>query len=276
MIAQPTLTFNDGHVIPQVGLGVWQALGAEAATAVRAALEAGYRHIDTATIYENERVVGEGMRSSGVKRADVFLTTKLWNEDQGFDNTLRAFDLSLERLGTDYVDLYLIHWPSPHRGLFVESWKALVRLQKEGRTRSIGVSNFEADHLDAIIEETGVVPALNQVEIHPHFQQRALRDVNRERGILTESWSPLGQGASLTDPVLVRIAQKHGRTPAQVVIRWHMDSGMIVIPKSVTPGRIRENFDVFGFNLDADDLARIDDLDKPDGRMGADPMTASF
>lgn len=276
MTSQPILTFNDGTKIPQVGLGVWKALGAEAATAVRAALEAGYRHIDTAAIYENERDVGDGLRSSGVKRADVFLTTKLWNEDQGFDSTLRAFDQSLDRLGTDYVDLYLIHWPSPHRGLFVDSWKALVRLHQEGRVRSIGVANFEVDHLDAIIKETGVVPALNQIEIHPHFQQRALRNANRERGILTQSWSPLGQGALLTDPVLAQIAQKHNRTPAQVMIRWHLDAGLIVIPKSVTPSRIRENFDVFGFHLDADDLALIDSLDRKDGRMGPDPMTAPF
>ncbi|SHO63453.1 2,5-diketo-D-gluconate reductase A [Pseudoxanthobacter soli DSM 19599] len=276
MTTQPHLTFNDGRAIPQVGLGVWQTPNDVAVTAVRTALEAGYRHVDTAAIYENETGVGEGIRAAGLPRDDLFVTTKVWNADQGFDATLKAADASLKRLGLDHVDLYLIHWPAPRKGLFVDTWRALVRLREEGRARSIGVSNFEVEHLDRIIAETGVTPAINQIELHPRFQQKALRAAHAERGIVTQSWSPLGQGTLLADPAIAAIAAKHGRTPAQVIIRWHIDSGLVVIPKSVTPSRIVENFDVFGFKLDEADLAAIAALDAQDGRIGPNPMTAAF
>lgn len=276
MTNHPIITFHDGHSIPQVGLGVWRTPDDIAAPTVRAALEAGYRHVDTAAIYNNEEGVGEGIRSSGVAREDIFLTTKLWNDAQGYDSALKAFDESLKRLGTDYVDLYLIHWPAPHRGRYVDTWKAFVRLKEEGRARSIGVSNFYADHLERIIGETGVAPVLNQIELHPDFQQRTLRETHEKLGIATESWSPLGQGMLLTNPVLGSIASKYGRTPAQIIIRWHIDSGLIVIPKSVTPSRIVENFQVFDFKLNADDMAAIAKLDKAGGRIGPDPKTAAF
>ena len=273
---QPHLTFSDGRSIPQIGLGVWRTPNDVAVTAVRTALEAGYRHIDTAKLYENEEGVGEGLRSSGVPREDVFLTTKVWNDDQGYDSTLRSLDESLKRLGTDYVDLYLIHWPSPFRGLYLDTWRALIKAKEEGLTRSIGVSNFDVEHLDRIISETGERPVLNQIELHPRFQQRRMRDADKERGILTECWSPLGQGQLLEDPVIGRVASKHGRTPAQVIIRWHIDNGLVVIPKSVTPSRIVENFAVFDFFLDAEDMAAMAGLDDANGRIGADPNEATF
>lgn len=273
---QTSITFNDGRSIPQVGLGVWQTPDDTAVTAVKAALGAGYRHVDTAAIYRNEHGVGEGLKASGVARGEVFVTTKVWNDDQGFDTTFQAADASLKRLGLDHVDLLLIHWPSPHRNAYVETWKALVRLREEGKALSIGVSNFAAEHLDRIIGETGVTPVLNQIELHPRFQQQTLREAHAVRGIATESWSPLGQGQVLADPVIGAIAGKHGRTPAQVIIRWHIDNGLIVIPKSVTPSRIFENFDVFGFRLDAEDLAAIAGLDSAGGRIGPNPMTAAF
>lgn len=272
---QPKIEFNDGKTIPQVGLGVWQAPNDEATTAVAKALEAGYRHIDTAAIYENEDGVGEGIRRSGVARGDIFLTTKLWNDRQSRDKALKAFDESLKKLGTDYVDLYLIHWPSPQRGTYVEAWKALVELKKEGRARSIGVSNFCEEHLKRIIDETGETPVLNQIELHPDFQQKALRGVHERLGIKTESWSPLGQGKLLNHPEIAKVAERLGRTPAQVIIRWHLDNGLIVIPKSVTPSRIADNFKVFDFTLDADAKAALDALDG-DNRVGPDPMTAKF
>jgi len=268
------LTLNDGRPIPQVGLGVWRTPADDAAIVVRTALEAGYRAVDTAAIYGNEAGVGEGVRASGLPRDEVFVTTKLWNESQGYDRALRAFDKSLERLGFDQVDLYLIHWPCPQQGLYLESWRALVRLREEGRAKSIGVSNFAPEHLDKIIQETGVAPAVNQIELHPRFQQAGLRAANAGAGVLTESWSPLGQGQILEDPVIAGVAAKHGVTPAQVVIRWHVQLGLIVIPKSVTPARIVQNQDVFGFVLDADDMAAMASLDTADGRIGPDP--ASF
>ncbi|MGI6244993.1 MAG: aldo/keto reductase [Pseudochelatococcus sp.] len=276
MTDQPSVLLNDGHRIPQVGLGVWQVAQDVAAASVRKALETGYRHVDTAAIYGNEHEVGEGLRDSGVARGDIFLTTKLWNDAQGYDSALRAFDESLARLGVDYVDLYLIHWPAPRKDLFVETWKALITLKNDGRARSIGVSNFNAEHLERIVGETGVVPVLNQIELHPRFQQQALRAFHAAHGIATQSWSPLGQGTLFDDPVIGRIAQKHGRTPAQTIIRWHLDNGLIAIPKSVTPARIAENFGVFDFRLDADDLAAIAALDSAGGRIGPDPLTADF
>lgn len=276
MSTTPIITLSDGHTIPQVGLGVWRTPDDVAAPVVRAALEAGYRHIDTAAIYGNEEGVGEGIRSSGIDRKDVFLTTKLWNDRQGFDSTLSAFDESLKRLGTDYVDLYLIHWPAPQQNRYVETWKAFVRLKEEGRARSIGVSNFYPEHLEMIIAETGEEPVINQIELHPDFQQKAARDAHATRRIVTESWSPLGQGQLLDNPTIGAVARKHGRTPAQTIIRWHIDNGLVVIPKSVTPSRIEENFQVFDFKLDDDDLAAIAALDSPGARIGPDPKTANF
>ncbi len=275
-MTQSLVTLNDGRAMPQLGLGVWQTPQDVAAQVVRTAIEAGYRAVDTAAIYGNERGVGEGLRAGGVGRDALFVTTKVWNDNQGFDATLTAFDKSLGRLGLETVDLYLIHWPAPAKGLYVETWKALVRLKEEGRAKSIGVSNFQPEHLQRIIDETGVVPAVNQVELHPSFQQRPLREFHAKHGIHTESWSPLGQGKQLDDPVVAEIAAKHGRTAAQVVIRWHLDCGLIVIPKSVTPSRIVENFQVFDFKLDAGDLEKLAGLDKPAGRIGPDPMTAAF
>jgi 2,5-diketo-D-gluconate reductase A len=270
--AQPTIKLNDGRAMPQLGLGVWQSPREVTAQAVRAALEAGYRSVDTAAVYRNEAEVGEGVRASGLDRAEVFVTTKLWNDDQGYDSALRALEASLKRLGTDYVDLYLIHWPAPGQDRYLETWKALARLRDEGRARSIGVSNFAVPHLERIIGETGQTPVVNQIELHPRFQQSELRAAHQRLGVATESWSPLGQGALLADPVVARIAAKHGKTPAQTVIRWHLDLGLIVIPKSVTPARIVQNFDVFDFRLDAQDLADIAALDDADGRIGPNPL----
>lgn len=276
MTQQLRVELADGHLIPQVGLGVWQAADDVAVGAVQAALEAGYRHVDTAAAYQNEKGVGAGLRASGVSRGEVFITTKVWNENQGYDNALKAIEASLKRLQLDYLDLCLIHWPAPNRDLYLDTWRALIKAQENGQVRSIGVSNFEVEHLDRIIGETGVTPVLNQIELHPRFQQTALRAAHTERGIKTESWSPLGQGQLLSDPLITQIAAKHGRTTAQVIIRWHLDSGLIVIPKSVTPSRIVENFDVFGFALDAADMAAIAGLDQAGGRIGPNPMTATF
>lgn len=276
MTTQMTIKLNDGNAIPQVGLGVWKAEGDQARNAVKSAIDAGYRHIDTAATYGNEGQVGEGVRDAGIARDELFITTKLWNDAQGYDSTLAAFDKSMTKLGLDYLDLYLIHWPAPRKGLFVETWKALVKLKEDGRIRSIGVSNFEREHLDRIIGETGVKPVINQIEIHPGFQQAEMRRHHEELGIATQSWSPLGQGSMLSNPVIEEIARKHGKSPAQVIIRWHLDSGLVVIPKSVTPSRIVENFDVFSFRLEDDDIASISSLDSADGRIGPDPMTADF
>ncbi|MBB5043438.1 aldo/keto reductase [Shinella fusca] len=276
MSDQSTILFHDSNSIPQVGLGVWRTPNDTAVTAVQAALSAGYRHVDTAAVYENEDGVGEGIRASGIARSEIFLTTKLWNADQGYDSTLKAFDASLKRLGTDYVDLYLIHWPAPKRDQYVDTWKAFIQLQKEGRARSIGVSNFQPEHLQRLIDETGVTPVINQIELHPDFPQKENRAYHEKHRIVTESWSPLGQGTLLENPVVAKVAAKHGRTPAQVIIRWHIDNGLVVIPKSVTPSRIEENFKVFDFRLDAEDMATFADLEKGGKRIGPDPMTAAF
>ncbi|SIQ77507.1 2,5-diketo-D-gluconate reductase A [Rhizobium sp. RU33A] len=276
MTDQTHIALNDGARIPQVGLGVWQTPNDEAAPAVKAALSAGYRHVDTAAVYENEEGVGEGIRQSGIDRAEIYLTTKLWNTEQGYEQTLKAFDASLKRLGTDYVDLYLIHWPSAHRGLFVDTWKAFVKLREEGRAKSIGVSNFYPEHIEKIIAETGVTPVINQIELHPDFQQREARAFHEKHGIATQSWSPLGQGKLLGHPAIADIAAKLGRTPAQVIIRWHIDNGLVVIPKSVTPSRISENFKVFDFKLSAEDLETLNGLDDAGARLGPDPKTATF
>ncbi|MCX4830459.1 aldo/keto reductase [Streptomyces sp. NBC_00006] len=259
--------------MPQLGFGVWQVPDDEAQTAVTTALEAGYRSIDTAAIYGNEEGTGKAIAKSGVPREELFVTTKLWNADQGYDSTLRAFDTSLEKLGLDYVDLYLIHWPLPSKGLAVDTYKAFEKIHADGRAKSIGVSNFLPEHLDQLTAETSVIPAVNQIELHPQLQQRASREKHAELGIATEAWSPLGQGKGLLEvPAIVAIAQKHGRTPAQVVLRWHVQLGNVVIPKSVTPSRIKENIDVFSFELDTEDLGAISALNE-DRRLGPDPAT---
>lgn len=270
---EPVIGLADGRIIPQLGFGVYQLADEQAPEIVGAAIDAGYRSIDTAAIYGNEGGVGRALRASVVSRSDLFVTTKVWNDRQGFDATLRAFEESLAALGLDDVDLYLIHWPCPGRGRYVETWKALVRLKEEGRARSIGVSNFQPEHLERIIGETGNVPVVNQIELHPRFQQHALRAFHARHGIATESWSPLGRGQGLADPVLAAIARRHGRTPAQVVLRWHIESGLIAIPKTATPARIVENHDIFDFDLSAADRDAIAGLDRPDGRTGPDPAT---
>ncbi|WP_308036521.1 aldo/keto reductase [Streptomyces olivaceus] len=267
----PPITLNNGVEMPQLGFGVWQVPDDEAQTAVAQALEAGYRSIDTAAIYGNEEGTGRAVAASGLAREDLFVTTKLWNSDQGYDSTLRAFDASLAKLGLDYLDLYLIHWPMPAREKYVDTYKAFEKLLADGRVRAIGVSNFLPDHLERLIGETSVLPAVNQIELHPHLQQHASRELHAEQGITTEAWSPLGSGKGILEiPAIVAIAQKHGRTPAQVVLRWHLQLGNVVIPKSVTPSRIKENIDVFGFSLDTEDLAAIRALNE-DRRLGSDP-----
>ncbi|MER7599047.1 aldo/keto reductase [Streptomyces hydrogenans] len=257
--------------MPQLGFGVWQVPDDEAAKAVATALEAGYRSIDTAAIYENERGTGEAVAASGIPREELFVTTKLWNSEQGYDSTLRAFDASLERLGLDHVDLYLIHWPVPAKDAYVDTYRALEKIHAEGRARAIGVSNFLPEHLERLTAETGVVPAVNQIELHPQLAQAESRALHARLGIATEAWSPLGQGRGLLDvPALVAVARKHGRTPAQAVLRWHLQLGNVVIPKSVTPSRIQENIDVFDFELDPEDMAAIAALDEG-GRLGPNP-----
>ena len=267
----PPIILNNGVEMPQLGFGVWQVPDDEAERAVATALEAGYRSIDTAAIYGNEEGTGRAIAAAGVPREDIFVTTKLWNGDQGYDSTLRAFDTSLQKLGLDHVDLYLIHWPTPARDKYVDSYKAFEKLHADGRVRAIGVSNFEPEHLRRLIDETSVVPAVDQIELHPHLQQHAAREIHAKQGIATEAWSPLGSGKGILEiPAIVAIAQKHNRTPAQVVLRWHLQLGNVVIPKSVTPSRIKENIDVFGFSLDTEDLAAISALNE-DRRLGPDP-----
>ncbi|MFE7972616.1 aldo/keto reductase [Streptomyces shenzhenensis] len=269
----PPIILNNGVEMPQLGLGVWQVPDDEAERAVATALEAGYRSIDTAALYGNEAGTGRAVAASGLPREDIFVTTKLGNGDQGYDATLRAFDASLAKLGLDYLDLYLIHWPLPARGTYVDSYKAFEKLYSDGRVRAIGVSNFLPEHLERLIAETSVIPAVNQIELHPHLQQHAAREYHAEQGIATEAWSPLGQGKGLLEvPAIVAIAQKHNRTPAQVVLRWHVQLGTVVIPKSVTPSRISENIEVFDFSLDTEDLAAISALNE-DRRLGPDPVT---
>ncbi|MGI8505658.1 MAG: aldo/keto reductase [Solirubrobacteraceae bacterium] len=266
----PELSLSDSAAIPQLGFGVFQVPPEDTAEAVRQALATGYRHVDTAAMYRNEAGVGEAVRTSGLDRQELFATTKLWNSDQGRDSALRAFERSLERLQFDYVDLYLIHWPVPSRDTYVETWRTLSELQADGQARCIGVSNFQVAHLERIIDATGVVPAVNQIELHPSLQQAELRDFHRRHGIVTEAWSPLGQGAALKDPTIAEMADELGRTPAQVVLRWHIELGNVVIPKSVTPARIEENFDVFGFELGEERMRRLAELDAGE-RIGPNP-----
>jgi 2,5-diketo-D-gluconate reductase A len=268
--AVPDVTLNNGVRMPQLGFGVFQVGDDEARAAVATALECGYRSIDTAALYGNEHGVGVAVSASGIPREELFVTTKLWNADQGAGRVLPAFERSIDKLGLDYVDLYLIHWPVPSRGRFVETWEAFQGLYAEGRMRAIGVSNFTPPQLTRLLEETAVVPAVNQVELHPGVQQPELRAFHRAHGIATEAWSPLGQGAALTHPVITRLAERHEKTPAQVVLRWHLDLGNVVIPKSVTPGRIRENFSVFDFALTPEDARQIAGLESGH-RIGPDP-----
>lgn len=275
-LEQPRLKLNDGKSIPQLGFGVWQVAPAQTADIVEEALKTGYISIDTAQGYRNERGVGEAIRRSGIARDQLFVTSKLTNAMHATDDARRAFDGTMDELGLPWLDLFLIHWPVPKQNKYLEAWKVLIELRKSGRVRSIGVSNFNVDHLERIIGETGVVPAVNQVELHPTFQQRGLREFHQRHNIRIESWSPLGQGRELNNPVIEGIAKKHGRTPAQTIIRWHIEEGLIVIPKSVTPQRIHENFEVFGFTLDAEDMKKIAALDDAHGRIGSDPATANF
>ena len=270
----PEVDLVGGSAMPQLGFGVFQIPPEDTTAAVAHALRTGYRSVDTAAAYRNERGVGEAIRDSGLERDAVFVTTKLWNNSHGRDAAQEAFEKSLGRLGLDQVDLYLIHWPVPGQDLYVETWEALIGLRDQGRARAIGVSNFEIEHLERIIEATGVVPAVNQVELHPHFQQPELRRFHAEHEIATEAWSPLAQGAVLEDEAVTRLASEHGKTPAQVVLRWHLQLGNVVIPKSATPERIEENFDVFDFELDDDAMRGIEALDRSE-RIGPDPASFS-
>jgi 2,5-diketo-D-gluconate reductase A len=267
----PTVTLNNGVEMPQLGFGVFQVPDDETTAAVTAALQAGYRSIDTAAAYQNEAGVGKALAESGIERSDLFITTKLWNADQGYDEALKAFERSRSLLGLEYVDLYLIHWPAPALGKYVDSWRALEKLTTDGLVRAIGVSNFQPAHLEKLAETASIVPAVNQIELHPYLQQAEVREYDDEHGIATEAWSPLARGGSLLgEPAVQAIAEKLGRTAAQVVLRWHLQLGNVVIPKSVTPSRIAENFDVFGFELTDADLAELAKLER-DERTGPHP-----
>lgn len=274
-----TLKLNDGHTMPQLGLGLMR-FGSEAETAavLCRAVEAGYRLFDTAAVYGTESQTGDGLRQAGCAREELFITTKLWNDSQGRDAPAPAFEASLSRLGLDYLDLYLIHWPLPKDDLYADTWRALIELRDGGKLRSIGVSNFTEDQLERIIGETGVAPAVNQVEMHPYFQQRSLRACHERHGIITQAWSPFGGGGSgeaalLDDPVIARIAAKHGCTPSQVTLRWHIACGASVIPKATSQVHLAQNMAAWGVDLDAEDIAAIAGLDREDGRFGPDPVT---
>ncbi|MFC9391447.1 aldo/keto reductase [Streptomyces venezuelae] len=272
MTTIPTVTLHNGVEIPQLGFGVFQVPDADTTAAVSHALDAGYRSIDTAAVYGNEAGVGRALAASGIARDELFVTTKLWNADQGYDNTLRAFDDSLAKLGLLHVDLYLVHWPTPARDLYVDTWRAMEKLVADGRVRAAGVSNFQPAHLERLLDSSDLVPAVNQIELHPALQQRELRDLHAAHSIVTEAWSPLAQGAVLADPAIGEIAARHGRSPAQVVLRWHLQLGNVVIPKSVTPARIRENIDVFDFALSDEEMSALAALDRG-LRTGPDPDT---
>jgi 2,5-diketo-D-gluconate reductase A len=273
--SSPSVQLNDGKSIPALGFGVFKVAPSDTEQAVSTALQAGYRHIDTAAVYGNERETGRAVAESGVPRDELYLVTKLWNSEQGYDSTLAAFDASMERLGIDYLDLYLVHWPMPKRNKFIDTFKAFAHLRDQGRIGSIGVSNFEPEHINALVDATGIVPAVNQVELHPRLPQTELRELHARLGIATEAWGPLGQGSLLSDPAVTAVAEALNRTPAQVLIRWHLQLGNIVIPKSVNPERIASNFGVFDFELSENDIASISSLD--DGhRLGPDPRTFDF
>ncbi|WP_020667059.1 aldo/keto reductase [Amycolatopsis nigrescens] len=273
MTGIPEVTLNNGVRMPQLGFGVFQVPNEETTAAVTSALEAGYRSIDTAAVYGNEAGVGKALAQSGIPRDELFVTTKLWNGEQGYDRTLRAFDASLEKLGLDHVDLYLIHWPTPERDLYLETWQAFEKLAADGRVRAIGVSNFQPAHLRKVIDSSGTVPAVNQIELHPFLQQAEVRAFDAGHKIVTEAWSPLAKGGELlSHPTVRELAEQHGRTPAQVVLRWHLQLGNVIIPKSVTPARIRENLALFDFELAEADLARLAELENGQ-RTGPDPDT---
>jgi diketogulonate reductase-like aldo/keto reductase len=268
----PALTLHDGVEIPQLGFGVFQIPAEETQEKVEEALAVGYRHVDTAAIYRNEAGVGAAIAATGVRREDVFVTTKLWNSEQGYDSTLRAFEQSLERLGTGHVDLYLIHWPLPPKDLFLDTWRAFERIKEEGGARSLGVSNFRIEDLERLESEAEQQPTVNQVELHPRFQQAELRAWHRDHDIATEAWAPLAQGDLLEDGTIETVAAHHDRTPAQIILRWHLQLGNVVIPKSSNPQRIRENFEVFDFDLSEDDMAALERLDTGE-RIGPDPSS---
>ncbi|MER8388153.1 aldo/keto reductase [Mesorhizobium sp. M0166] len=270
------IRLNDGSAIPQIGLGVWQVDPAITAKVVRWGIEAGYRLIDTAEGYQNEEGVGQAIRSAGVPRSELFITSKLRNGAHQRDAALRAFDETMSKLGIEQIDLFLIHWPVPSRDRYVEAWKTLIELRQSGRIKSIGVSNFNQDHLERIIGETGVTPTVNQIELHPRFQQRDKREFHDRHNIRIESWSPLGSGRLLSDPTLESVARKHSKSVAHTIVRWHLQEGLIVIPKSIHQDRIAANFDVFDFELEAKDLELIRGMDSPDGRTGPNPATAAF
>jgi 2,5-diketo-D-gluconate reductase A len=270
------MPLNDGAAIPPLGLGVWQVDPAITAQVVSWGIQTGYRLIDTAEGYQNEEGVGQAIRTAGVTRSELFITSKLRNGAHQRDAALRAFDETMNKLGIEQLDLFLIHWPVPSQDKYVEAWKTLIELKQGGRIKSIGVSNFNQDHLERIIGETGVTPVVNQIELHPGFQQRDVRDFHIKHDIRIESWSPLGSGRLLRDPTLASIAGKHRKSVAQTIIRWHLQEGLIVIPKSVHQDRIAANFDVFDFELDAEDLELIRGMDSPDGRTGPNPVTAAF
>lgn len=272
--AQPIITLNDGKTIPQLGFGVWEIDDDETASILQSALAAGFRHIDTAQAYDNERGVGQAIRESALPRDEIFVTSKLRSGDFHYDDARRSFDKSMERLGLDALDLFLLHWPVPeHDGLFVEAWKALIDIQKDGRVRSIGVSNFLPEHLKRLETETGVLPVVNQLELHPHFQQNDVRAAHAQLGVAIESYSPLGRGAVLNDPVIRNIASVYGKSPAQIIIRWHLQQGLIPLPKTASSARVRENFDVFDFMLSPAEIDAITSCDKPDGKILPDPRT---
>ena len=269
----PVVKLSNGVTMPQLGFGVFQIPDAETTRAVLSALDAGYRSIDTAAVYGNEAGVGKAIQESGIARDELFVTTKLWNSDQGYDSTLKAFHTSMAKLGLEQLDLYLIHWPVPRGDRYVDTWRALEKLHADGRVRAIGVSNFQPAHLRRILDTGSVVPAVNQVEVHPYLRQDEVREFGAKHGIVTEAWSPLAKGGRLlAEPVLKQLAAKYGKTPAQIVLRWHLQLGNVVIPKSATPSRIRENFDVFGFELSDDDIETMNELDRGE-RTGPDPDT---
>jgi len=268
----PSLTLHDGVEIPQLGFGVFQVPPEDTQEVVEQALDAGYRHIDTAAAYRNEKGVGAAIAASGLAREDLFVTTKLWNSEQGFETTLGAFDASLGRLGFEYVDLYLIHWPAPSEDRFVDTWRAFERIHGEGRARTIGVSNFRVEDLERLEAETETRPTVNQIELHPRLQQTELRAWHADHGIVTEAWSPLAQGELLDDETIAAIADRHGKTPAQAILRWHLQLGNVVFPKSVTPERIRENIALFDFELSDAEMAEFERLDRGE-RIGPDPGT---
>ena len=270
------IKLNDGTFIPQLGYGLWQVKDEDVEKLVSEAFRIGYRSIDSAQIYGNEEGLGRAIKASNLSRSEMYITTKIWNAEQGHASTLKSFEVSMKKLRLDHLDLLLIHWPAPKKNLYTETWKALIELKNSGRVKSIGVSNFNIDHLERIIDATGVIPSINQIEVHPYFQRHDLREYHDKMGIKTEAWSPLGQGHVIDDPAIASIGKKHHKSSAQIILRWHMESGLIAIPKTTTVSRIKENFDIFDFKLDSEDMQKIAKLNKVEGRIGPDPMTATF